>query len=176
MEVIGLILNISCVVILVGIVVYWIAAPIISAPFHPSSSKDILEMFELASLDRTDKFVDLGSGDGRAVLAASRVCEEAVGIEHNPFLTLISRFIAIVSSNGKLKFKHKSFWKENLAPYDVIFVYLLPSEMAKLKEKFAHECKTGTRIVTNRFRIKGWKEETSIDGKYHLYVVGKSNT
>jgi hypothetical protein len=180
MEYFLILFNFSCLTLLALIFVYWFFYPIISAPFHPSSNEDILKMFSLAKLDRKDKFIDLGSGDGRAVLAASRVCDYAVGVEHNPFLNLFARFMAIISANGELKFKNKNLWKEDLGEYDVIFIYLLPTYMKKLKLKLERECKPGTRIVTNSFPLDGWKAARKQAAKsgnkhYYLYEIGKQH-
>lgn len=162
-----------CLLLLLGFVFYTIIMPFFSAPFYASSNAAMLKMLELAHLTNTDKVVDLGSGDGRLVIAASRLSKEAVGVEHNPYLTLLSRIRAIISPNGKLKIKNKSLWHENLATYDVVFCYLFPSYMEKLKQKFEKELAPGSRIVTNTFRIKGWQESANIDGRYHLYIIGK---
>jgi 16S rRNA G966 N2-methylase RsmD len=153
--------------------IYWLFVPIISAPFYASSSQDILKMFELANLGQKDVVIDLGSGDGRVALAASRIAKQAVGIEINPFLTIISRFMALISTNGRVKFINNNFWKENLARYDVIFMYLSPGQNAKLRKKFEKELAPGTKIVTNSFKIKGWKAKKQLDDRYYLYVIGK---
>lgn len=176
MDIFIIIVQVSCLLLLALIFVYWLIAPIISAPFHPSSTKDVLEMFDLARLDRKDRFIDLGSGDGRAALAASRVCEYAEGIEHNPFLTIFARFMALISANGKLKFRNTSFWRVNVAKFDVIFVYLLPGQMKQLAGKLEEEAAPGTRVVTNSFSIPGWKPvevRNSGSKRYFLYELGK---
>lgn len=176
MEIINLIFGVASIVLIAGLIVYWLVAPMISVPFYPSSTTDIIKMFELAKLSRQDKVIDLGAGDGRLVLAASRICKSAVGVEHNPFLNLFAKFIEILSTNGPVEFKHKSFWEENLAEYDVVFAYLYPSVLKKLKAKFTAELTPKTRIVTHSFKIPGWKvqeELISEKDKYYLYVVGQ---
>lgn len=167
-----LIVNFLCLILLFGFVIYTVVIPFFTVPFIASSTKAMLKMFELADITAKDDVVDLGSGDGRFVLAASRLAKSATGIEHNPYLTLFSRFLAIISTNGVVKFKHKSYFKEDLSKYDVVFCYLFPSHMEKLKAKFEKELKPGSRIVTNTFKIKGWKSTKSIDKLYHLYIIG----
>ncbi len=173
MEELNVIFSIGLVVLLALLLVYWLFAPIITAPFFVSSSKDLLAMFSLVDLKRKDRLIDLGSGDGRAVLAASRVCEFAQGVEINPFLTLFSRFMAIMSANGKIKFINKNFLDVEIKEFNVVFIYLSPKYLNKLKIKLEKELKPGTRVVTNKFKIKGWKEEKNQDSKYFLYVIGK---
>ena len=45
----------------------------------------------MANLKPTDKVIDLGSGEGRVVIAASKYCAKSVGVEINPFLYWISK-------------------------------------------------------------------------------------
>lgn len=162
-----------CLGLLLVAIVYWIAMPIITSPYFASSSREIIEIFDLADLSEKDVAVDLGSGDGRVALAASRVCRRAVGIEINPFLTLVSRLMALLSANGEVEFKHKNFWHENLAPYDVIFMYLSPKQVNKLALKLAQELAPGSRVVSHSYKIKDWKAQQVVDNKYYLYVIGK---
>ena len=173
MEILFAIADLACVTLIVFFVIYWVAYPILFAPFSISSVKDILTMFELANLSSNDKAIDLGSGDGRVALAASRVSKSAVGIEHNPFLTLYSRFMSLISTNGDVVFKHKDIWKENLASYDVVFIYLTGTYLNKLKHKLDRELAPGSRVVTKNYDLKGWKPTKQIDNKYFLYIIGK---
>lgn len=156
-------LNVLCLVLLIGFTIYTVVIPFFTVPFVASSTKSMLKMFELAEIGPNDDVVDLGSGDGRFVLAASRLSKSATGIEHNPYLTLYSRFMAVISTNGVVKFKQKSYFKEDLSKYDVVFCYLFPGHMEKLREKFEKELKPGSRIVTNTFTIKGWKPAKSMN-------------
>ena len=168
-------LNLGCTLLIILLIVYWLLSPLITTPFLVSSNKDILKLFELSKLSKKDAVIDLGSGDGRIVLAASRVAKYAVGIEHNPFLTFFSRFMAIISANGEVKFKNKNYWNEQLSEYDVVFLYLMPKDLVDLKKKFERELSPGARIVSNKFQIKGWKpKKKEIIGKkaYYLYEFG----
>jgi len=167
-----------CLMLISGVLIYFVVGPIFSAPYKPSKPEEVLSMLEVSNLKRTDKIVDLGSGDGRLVLAASRVCEKAVGIEINPFLNVFARVIEILSANGDVEFKNKSYWQENLGEYDVVFMYLLPSDIAKLKIKLEKELEKGARVVTHSFRVKGWEPTDMIElkgHKFYRYEIGKSN-
>ncbi len=177
-QLIAILVNVGCIVIFVFVIAYWIFAPILSAPYLATSVKDMLVMFSLADLGPSDHVVDLGSGDGRITLTASRVAASAVGVDHNPFLTLLSRFIAVLSPNGEVKFKNKSYMNENLSGYDVVFLYLMSADLKKLKDKFHSELAPGSRVVSNSFRIPGWRPiVTRKQGKknIYLYVIGKSD-
>ena len=56
---------------------------------------------------------------------------------------------------SKAKIRFKNFFKENLNKADIIFCYLMPAELKRLAKKMKKECKKGTRIISNTFKIKG---------------------
>jgi len=176
MDILNYIFGAAFVATIAAFLIYWLIVPILTTPFFISSIKDMLATFELAKLQSTDRMVDLGSGDGRVVLAASRVCDYAEGVEINPFLTLFARFMAVISANGSLRFKNQDFWQVDLSSFDVVFIYLSPSSLWKLKLKLAKELQSGTRIVSHSFKIKGWNAVDTIKvGKktHYLYIMGQ---
>jgi len=68
----------------------------IGAPYVPSHNSDVATAFdELYALSKKDTIVDIGSGDGRVLRAASRRGAEAIGFELNPLLWLVSRLLSL---------------------------------------------------------------------------------
>ena len=51
----------------------------------------------------------------------------------------------------------KNFWKVDLSEMDIIFFFLMPSIIPKLKEKFEKELKPNTKIIVYVWGIKGWE-------------------
>lgn len=171
-ELFSSIFSLTCLLLLGLFLVFTLIVPILTSPWLASRSRDILEMFKLADLNQEDIVLDLGSGDGRLPLAASRVATRAVGVEINPFLNLLARFIAILSANGAVQFKQGNIMSESLAGYSVIFAYLQPQQLEKLKDKLNQEANPGTKFVTHVYKVPGWKPSKSVDDRYHLYVIG----
>lgn len=71
------------------------------------------------------RFIDLGSGDGRVVIAAAQAGYQATGIELNPVLVSLS-YVAAYRAGvlSKVSFRMKDFWSINLREYDAIrYVY-----------------------------------------------------
>ncbi|TSK87535.1 Exportin-6 [Bagarius yarrelli] len=106
--------------------------------------------------DRTGSLADLGSGDGRIVLEASRLgFSPAVGYELNPWLLRLARFYAWRSGNhGNVSFRREDLWKVNLSDYKNITVFLAPSvaseeaslrALESLMTEFFHSCTTNDR-------------------------------
>ena len=62
----------------------------------------------------------------------------------------------------KYRIYYKNFFKEKLNNADVIFCYLMPFQLKKLALKIKKECKKGTQIVSNTFKIEGLNPEKII--------------
>lgn len=73
-------------------IVYFFARPIYwGAPYAPSDEDKIQRMLSLARAAKGDRAVDVGSGDGRVVIALAKIGAHATGYEVNPILYLISK-------------------------------------------------------------------------------------
>lgn len=140
------------------------------APFVPSCRPVTESMLKLAKLKPTDIVYDLGSGDGRLILAAAKTVKYAVGVEINPFLVILSEIRRICSPvPNKLQFKLSNFWKTNISDADIVFVYLLPWKMQELENKLKTELKSGARIVSNSFIFPNLKMVNK-DEENHVFV------
>lgn len=124
-------------------------------PFVPSSNKVTRKMIEVAELQDGQNVFDLGCGDGRILIAAKRAKNvQTIGYELAPmvyWLALLRTKLARTQS----KIHFKSFYNAKLENADVVFCYLFPEVMEKLREKFFTECKPGTRIISHTFRMHG---------------------
>lgn len=123
-------------------------------------------MVELAGISEGDSAVDLGSGNGKLVIAMARAGALAVGVEiDNERWRLANRSIAGAGLAGRARAVHGSFWHHDLSRYDVIALYGIPSIMERLKYKIIAEAKSGVRVVSNHFEFPGWvpsKEKDNI--------------
>ena len=148
---------------------------IFGAPFVRSDKKRIATMLECAAIKSGEIVYDLGSGDGSLVIEAARRGAHAIGIEINPFLTWYSRWrIRKNNFSGKVRIIAKDFRNIDLHDANIIFLYLWPETIVKLKEKLTRELTPGTRIISNAFAISGWIPILVRDGIY-VYEI-KSET
>jgi len=137
------------------------------APYVPSNKHKLDIMLRFADIQSGEKVIDLGSGDGRAVIAMAKIGAQAYGYEINPWLVWWSRYlIKKAGVQDKAKVYWRNFWKDSFSDYDAIILYLLPGTMVRLEEKLRKEAKPGCRIVSNAFVFVDWKPEKEEDRVY----------
>jgi len=124
-------------------------------------------MIRLAQIKPGMKAVDLGSGDGRVVMALAQAGTEAYGFEVNPILVWWSRYkIKKVNLSDKAKILQKSFWNADLSSFGLVMVFGMSHIMPKLETKLKSELKPGSKVVSNIFRFPNWQPEYSEHGVY----------
>ena len=153
--------------------IYHLAAAISGAPFAASNRRRIKTMLELANIKDGQKVVDLGSGDGRILIAAVKKYQvECVGYEINPFWYFVSLFkIRKNEVNNRVKIYRKSYWSEDLGQFDVVFLYLIPYNMKKMARKLQAELKPGALVISNGFKFNNWPSIREENGVF-LYKKG----
>lgn len=151
-------------------VIYVLLRPVINgAVYFPSSDENIKAMLALAGVKPGDKVADLGSGDGRILIALANAGVDATGYEVNPLLVLRSRRkIRELGLQRKVEIRWKSFWRENLSPFDIVIVYGIPHIMKKLEEKLKREMKPTAGVISNIYPFPGWRPERT-EGRVFLY-------
>jgi predicted RNA methylase len=124
------------------------------SPWWRTNKRIAKIMCRLAKINKGDVIYDLGSGDGQALLTASRLGANGIGVEIDPFRVLISKVVFLLNGKSdKIQIVRKNFFDVDLSKATVIFAYLVPKTLAKLKPKFLKELKPGTRIVTFVYKI-----------------------
>ncbi|MCX7982448.1 MAG: class I SAM-dependent methyltransferase [Syntrophales bacterium] len=151
------------------------------AMFHPTALNRLRIALERVPMKEGELFIDLGCGDGRALVAAvQRYGTYALGYEINPFTYVLAKIRTM--GKKKIKISYRNFWHENLKKADIIFCYLFPDVMDKLAEKLTRELRPGTRVISCNFPLPGWKAEQVIDDHpschgdpIYVYQVGISS-
>lgn len=132
----------------------------------PTPAALVERMLDLAKVTAEDIVVDLGSGDGRNVIAAARRGARARGIEFNPDMVALSEQLARDAGvEGRARFVQGDMFTADISDATVLALFLLPNNLEKLKPAFA-ALRPGTRIVVNTFGIQDWEPEATetIDG------------
>jgi cyclopropane fatty-acyl-phospholipid synthase-like methyltransferase len=166
-------------IVILLLVIYFLGRPIIrGAIYFPTSPRSVEIMLRLADVKAGDKLVDLGSGDGRILIAAAKAGAEAVGYEINPVLVRRSRraiaragvdAIDDAGKPGNAIVHWEDFWRVDFSPFDVVIVYGIPYIMKDLQNKLERELRPGTKIISNAFTFPGW-EPMAQERKIMLYI------
>jgi precorrin-6B methylase 2 len=127
----------------------------------PTPDELVDAMLDLAKVTRNDYVMDLGSGDGRIVVAAAKRGAHAVGIEFNPDMVELSKRRAEKAGvSDKASFVNGDIFETDLSKATVVSMYLLPSLNMKLRPTIL-DLKPGTRVVTNSFTMEDWQSDES---------------
>jgi len=141
--------------------VAWAQDPEVRAPFVTTPEDVVERMLALAGTGPADYVIDLGSGDGRIVIAAARLHgARGLGVEIDGKLVQVSRENAKHAGVSSLaQFEERDVLLSDLSRATVVTIYLLPSLIDRLQPKFLDELRPGTRIVSHAFAMKGWKPD-----------------
>ncbi len=128
------------------------------APFVVTPMSVVEKMLDMAQVTSRDVVYDLGSGDGRIVIAAAkRYGARGVGIELDPALIEISRAAAKKEGVDKLvEFRMEDATKADLMDATVVTLYLLPESNELLRALLEIQLKPGSRVVSHNYHIPGW--------------------
>ena len=145
-----------------------------TTPFEPTpgqAGKDVVwvptpqelveKMLDMAQVTPQDIVMDLGSGDGRNVIAAAKRGAHAIGFEFNPDMVALSRRLAKEAGvSDRATFVEGDMFEADISKATVLALFLLPNNLDKLAPKFL-ALKPGTRIVNNTFSVTGWEADAT---------------
>lgn len=155
------------------------------APYVQTPPEVVLKMLEMAKVNSTDRVYDLGSGDGRIVLAAAqKFGANAVGVEIDPELIRESDRSSqeAIAKNPeireRIKFIQQDLFKVDVSEATVVTLYLVPKANLRVRTEILPKLKSGTRIVSHEYDL-GDLEPQQVqqvkvgdrDHKIYLWVV-----
>ena len=133
-------------------------------PFVPTPPTVVEAMLKLANVGPHDHVVDLGSGDGRIVLAAAtRYKASGTGIEIDG--ELVDQSNAAAKKRGvaeRVRFVRQDVREADLSRATVLTLYLLPGMMTTLMNKVLAELRPGSRVVSHDFHFENWKPDRTV--------------
>lgn len=153
------------------------------APYVPTPLAIVERMLEAGHVTMDDVVYDLGSGDGRVVIAAAqKFGARAVGVEGIPSLCNQAR--ARVKSLGledRVQIVEENVFHVDLSPATVVTMFFLTSSNQRLRPNLEKYLRPGVRVVSNEFPITGWKpvevvhvKHGHMDHSIFVYQIGKT--
>ena len=140
------------------------------APYVPMKQEIVERMVALAHAENGGTWFDLGSGDGRVLIAASRRYPvSGIGIERVQALRWYSRILIFFRGlTPRIRIRKADLFATDVSSASVVSFYLLPVGIEKLIPKLRRELKPGARILTHRFPLLGVAADL-IDEEYKIY-------
>jgi len=127
----------------------------------PTPDVLVQKMLDLAQVTPRDYVMDLGSGDGRNIIAAAKRGARATGVEYNPDMVELSRALAAKAGVAdKAEFIRGDMFEADISKATVMALFLLPDNLSRLIPKFL-DLKPGTRMVLNGFAVPGWDPDVT---------------
>jgi SAM-dependent methyltransferase len=126
----------------------------------PTPDHAVDKMLDMAQVTARDYVIDLGSGDGRNLIAAAKRGARALGVEYNPDLVVLSkRAAADAGVADKVTIVQGDMFEADISKATVMTLFLLPNHLSRLAPQFL-KLKPGTRIVSNTYEIGGgWEPD-----------------
>lgn len=145
------------------------------APFIPISMDVLPAIVDALKLYEGSVLYDLGSGDGRVVIAAalSNPTVKAIGVERSYLPFVVSSIDVYRKAIQNASFIRANFFDVDLKDASHVFLYLLPGLMNSLLPKLQKELKPGTRVVTCDFKFKDKQPVQIIDLHRKSYDLGR---
>lgn len=144
-------------------------------PYVPTPPEVVEAMLTLARLRAGEQLVDLGSGDGRIVLAAAKRGAQARGVElDNELVDRARRRAEFEQLQQRARFVRGDLFAESLRDAQVVTLYLLPAVNARLRPKLLTELKAGSRVVSHAFDMGEWtpdQMQVVEDKQLYLWIV-----
>jgi len=150
-------------------------------PAIPTPQFLVNRMLEAGRVKPGEMVYDLGSGDGRVVItAAQNFGARAVGVELMPDLVRKARErILSLGLADRITIVEGSALRVDLSPADVVTMWFLTNSNERLRPNLEKHLKTGARVVSNEFPIRGWKPTELIqvrvgkmDHTIYVYEIG----
>lgn len=139
------------------------------APYVPTSHARVAAMITLAEVRPGMRVVDLGSGDGRLVAAAARAGAYAEGWEANILLVWWSRWLLWRQGlSARARIRYGRYHGRDFRDQDVLFLYILAKEMARLEQWLPAAIGKQTRIIVHAFPFPQWTP-TQKNGTLYCY-------
>lgn len=134
-------------------------------PYVPTLSTNMNAALDMLALSPGQTLLDLGSGDGKVLVAAAERGWNAVGIEVNPFLVVVSR-MRTRRYKGRVRVLWGNYFRRNWPEADAVFGFNLPRHMGRLDECIMRWHTHPVRLASFAFQIPGRKPALVREGVY----------
>ncbi|KLE35999.1 hypothetical protein AAW00_00780 [Aurantiacibacter luteus] len=147
--------------------------PKLDVPYVTTRSVTVDAMLDMAEVEAGDYLIDLGTGDGRILIAAAHDRgASGLGVDLDPVLIRQARDEAAdLGLSDRIDFIEQDLFETPLGEADVVTLFLLPEVNLRLRPRLLAQLRPGARVVSNRFDMGDWEpdEERRVAG-YPAYL------
>jgi SAM-dependent methyltransferase len=135
--------------------------PRLDAPYVVSDLAVVDAMLAISQVSAGDYVIDLGSGDGRILIAAARsLGARGLGVEIDPERIREANANARAAGvTGRVVFRREDLFRTPLAEADVLTLYLAPEVNLRLRPRILAQMRPGTRVVSHDFDMGDWRPD-----------------
>ena len=135
----------------------------LDVPYVPTPDKVVERMLDLADVNSSDYVIDLGSGDGRIVIAAAKRGATGHGIDLDPQRISEARTNAVNANvDDRVMFMEANIFNTDFSNASVVTMYLLPTVNIKLRPELLDKLEPGTRVVSHSFDMDEWEADKEV--------------
>lgn len=132
----------------------------LDVPYVPTPNDVVERMLDMVDVQPSDYVIDLGSGDGRIVIAAAKRGANGHGIDLDPKRIAEAKENASKAGvNDQIMFMQQNIFETDFSEASVVTMYLLPSVNQKLRPVLLDKLQPGTKIVSHSFDMGDWKPD-----------------
>jgi SAM-dependent methyltransferase len=166
----------------INIVLFWASASLLALQayniaFHksipnirtaPAIRKKIISLLKQDYEARKEKpytILDLGSGNGQLSREIAKALPQAkvIGIEITKHTYLWADWLRRREKLDNMEYKRMDFLDYNFSEASAVVMYTMPHLMRRIGDKLNAESKSGTLVLSNKFRIgNGWEPTESM--------------
>ena len=141
---------------------------LMGSPFVKTKSRTLDRVFKEANLKPNQLIIDLGCGDGKIVRTAAKHYKlRGIGVDINPLLIYRAKIMAKLEHLSSVTFYRQNIFDADISEADVVYLFLLPRFLVKLRAKLKNETKKDVLIISHGFQIEDWSKYMikKIEGK-----------
>ncbi|MDP8993664.1 MAG: class I SAM-dependent methyltransferase, partial [Pseudomonadota bacterium] len=149
--------------------------PQLDVPYVATMEEVVEVMLDLAEVGPSDHVIDLGSGDGRIIIAAARRGATGLGVDLDPARIEEARASARAAGvQDRVEFRVQDLFETPISDADVVAIYLLPEINLRLRPRFLSQLRPGARVVSHAFDMGDWRPDRTAEvegAKVFLWIV-----
>lgn len=131
-------------------------------PYVKTPEQVIERIISEVPIDKSQTVCDLGCGDAEFLITVSkRTGARTIGYELSPIAYQLAKY-NIWQNHATTKVYYKNFYKQDFSDADLVFCFLVPSVMEKVRKLLEPQLKHGARVVSYAFPLPGWQPSQTL--------------